>query len=164
MEQVALYLQIKANHCPPDSRDFDLFGRSSFNRYYYAAYLEVRSLLGNLDRSWATAQHASIPALLTGQVLERIKRQRIRAARIGDSDAVNICLRAVASAHELATLMTEAYAVRVTADYEPGIPIVADDRGRFRLNLVLVTTAHDWPDRAREHGQRIKRAWSLTDD
>lgn len=164
MEQVAHYLQIKANQCLPDSRDFDLFGRSSFNRYYYAAYLQVRSLLGNLNGSWSKTQHASIPKLLKGAVLERINRQRIRAAKIGDNDAVNICRQAAASAHELATLMTEAYAVRVTADYEPGIPIVADDRGRFRLNFVLVTTAHDWPDRAREHGQRIRRAWSLTDD
>lgn len=164
MESVALFLQTKANSCPPDSRDFDLFGRSSFNRYYYAVYLQVRSMLGDLNETWAAAQHAGIPDLLTGQVLATIKRLRTRAAKLGDNDAVQICERAAASAHELAALMRDAYAVRVTADYRPDIAVVADDRGRFRLNLVPVTTAHDWAARAREHGRRIKRAWSLVDD
>jgi hypothetical protein len=161
MENVALYLQTKANSCPPGSRDFDLFARSSFNRYYYAAYLEVRSLLGNLNETWATAQHASLPELLTGQVLARIRRRRARASKVGDTESEQLCYRAAASAHELATLMKDAYAVRVTADYHPDIAVVPDDRGRFQLNLVPVTVAHDWPARAREHGHRIKRAWNL---
>jgi hypothetical protein len=164
MESVALFLQSKANSCLRDSRDFDLFGRSSFNRYYYAVYLQVRSMLGGLNETWATAQHKSIPELLTGQVLAKIKSQRTRAARLGDNEAVEICNRAAASVHALATLMREAYAVRVTADYCPDIAVEPDGRGRFRLNLVLVTTAHDWSARARELGQRIKRAWSLVDD
>ena len=163
MESVAHFLQTKANSCAPGSREFDLFGRSSFNRYYYAVYLQVRSLLGGLNATWAGAQHASIPNLLTGQVLERIKRQRNRALRVGDSDAAQICVRAASSTHELATLMKEAYAVRVTADYEPSIPIVSQNGGRFQLNSVPVTTAHDWVARAREHGQRIARAWGLPD-
>ena len=164
MESVARFLQIQANSYPPSSRDFDLFGRSSFNRYYYAAYLKVRSTLGNLNKEWASAHHASIPTLLTGQVLMTIKRHRKRAARLDDSDAVQICLSAESSAHELAKLMKEAYAVRVTADYYPDVAVVADDRGRFRLNSVPVTVAHDWPIRASEHGQRIERAWSIADD
>ena len=164
MENVALFLQTKANSCLPDSCDFDLFGRSSFNRYYYAVYLQVRSMLGDLNETWATAQHASIPELLTGQVMAKIKMQRARAARVRDNEAVEICNRAVASANELATLMRDAYAVRVTADYRPDIAVEPDDRGRFRLNLVPVTTAHEWPARAREFGRRITRAWRLVDD
>jgi len=164
MESVALFLQTEANRHAPDQRDFDLFGRSSFNRYYYAVYLQVRTILGDLDGTWATAPHASIPALLTGQVLVKIRRQRMRANKLGDYDAVGICSRAESSAHDLADLMKTAYAVRVAADYRPDIAIEPDGQGRFRLNQVRVTTAHDWPARAREYGQRIKRAWSLLDD
>lgn len=164
MESVAHFLQVQANSYPPSSRDFDLFGRSSFNRYYYAAYLRVRSILGNLNEAWTTTQHANIPDLLTGQVLTTIRRQRARAAKLDDGPAVQICRRAEASARELANLMREAYAVRVTADYHPEIIVMADGRGRFRLNSVPVTVAHDWPIRASEHGQRIERAWSIADD
>lgn len=164
MENVALFLQTKANSCPPDSRDFDHFGRSSFNRYYYAVYLHVRSLLGDLDAAWAKPQHKSIPELLTGQVLDRIKRHRKRAARLDDNESMNICSRAEASAKALASLMREAYAVRVVADYNPDTLVVPDNRARFRLYGVPVTAAHDWLARARQHGQAIERAWSLVDD
>ncbi len=161
MESVARFLQTKANSCPPDSRDFDLFGRSSFNRYYYAVYLEVRTILGDLNVTWLTAQHASIPMLLTGQVLDAINHQRKRATKVGDNEAVQICLRGAAAARELAALMKDAYAVRVTADYHPDIPVKPSDRGRFQLNLMPVTTAHDWAPRARLLAPTIKRAWSL---
>lgn len=164
MESVALFLQTKATSYPTASRDFDLFGRSSFNRYYYATYLQVRALLGSLNKTWATAQHSSIPELLVGQVLERITRQRRRAQRLNDRDAIQICGRAKEAVHSLATLMKTAYAVRVTADYSPEIAIIPDNHGRFQLNLVSVTTAHDWPDLAQEYGQRIRRAWNLADE
>jgi len=124
----------------------------------------VRSLLGQFNEVWARQDHASIPNLLKGQVLERIRRQRIRATRINDDGAVQICRRAAASTHELATLMRDAYVVRVTADYEPDIRVVPDEQGRFRLNSVPVTAAHDWPVRAREHGLRIIRALHLADE
>ena len=163
METVALFLQTKANSCLPFSRDFDLFGRSSFNRYYYALYLQVRSTLGELNASWATEPHASIPRLLRGQILVQIKDRRKRALRLGDAPAVEISNRGVASANELSTLMNEAYSVRITADYNPHIPVLPADRvqGRFQLNAVHITTAHNWVGIARTHGAAIKRAWSL---
>lgn len=164
MENVALFLQNKANSCTPESRDFDLFGRSAFNRYYYAAFLEVRSMLRDLNETWAEIPHADIPKLLTGQVRTTIKRKQRWATRLGETEAVQICIRGATSAHELAALMGEAYAVRVTADYYPEIAIVSGNRGRFQLNLVHVTTAHDWAGRARGFGQKIKRAWKVVDD
>lgn len=164
MENVALFLQTKANSCPHDSQDFDLFGRSSFNRYYYAVYLQVRSTLGGLNETWARAPHKSIPELLTGKVLAKIKQQQTRVATLGDSEASRICSRAATAAKELAELMKAAYAVRVTADYHPEIAVEPDDRGRFRLNSVHVTEAHEWSARARQYMQSIKRAWSIADD
>jgi len=164
METVALFLQAKAMTYTPGSREFDIFGRSSFNRYYYAVYLEVRSMLGTINETWATAQHAKIPELLTGQVLKTIKRRRKRADRLDDNEASLICSRAAAAANDLADLMKEAYAVRVAADYSPDSQIEADVKGRFRLNFVTVTAAHDWLARSREQANRIKRAWKLLDD
>lgn len=164
METVARFLQVKANTCPPASPDFDLFGRSSFNRYYYAAYLQVRSMLGDLDKAWGTVQHASIPDLLVGQVRKKIRCRRRRAAKVGDTEAVQICGRAMASASELAALMKEAYAVRVTADYFPDVTVVHDDGERFTLNSVGVTEAHDWVFRARRHSEAITRALRLPGD
>lgn len=164
METVALFLQTEAKRYPADSRDFDLFGRSSFNRYYYAVYLEVRAMLGSLNGTWGTMPHAGIPDLLTGQVRAQIKQRQKRAAKLGDNDAIQICIRGVASTYELADLMKTAYATRVTADYYPDIAIQTDDDGRFRLNQIAVTVAHDWLARAREHGRRIRRAWTLADE
>lgn len=164
MEIVGLFLQTEANRFAPGSRDFDLFGRSSFNRYYYAAYLQVRSLLGNLNETWAEAQHKSIPELLNGEILKRIRRQRTRSAKLEDNSAIQICSRAESAVRELATLMKQAYAVRVIADYRPDIAVLPDARNRFQLNLVPVTTAHDWPARTRIHSEIIKRAWGLIDD
>jgi hypothetical protein len=162
MESVAHFLQTEAHRHAPGSRDFDLFGRSSFNRYYYAAYLQVRAILGDLDRTWATLSHASIPELLTGQILSRIKHQSKRAAQIRDGEAVGICNRAASSAHDLADLMKAAYAVRIAADYHPDIAVEPDGEGRFRLYQVNVTAAHEWPARALAHGEKIRRAWNLS--
>lgn len=163
MESVAVFLQRHANGCAPESLDFDLFGRSSFNRYYYAAYLQVRDLLGSLDPSWISAQHKSIPDLLNGSVLSAIKKKRNRATKIGDAEAIQICSRADTSARELASMMRKAYAVRVTADYNPEIRVERQEGGRFKLNLVSVNDAHGWPTLAKEYGENIKRAWNLGD-
>lgn len=43
----------------------DLFGRSAFNRYYYAAFLVTREMLGELQNSWKATPHRQIPILLT---------------------------------------------------------------------------------------------------
>ena len=42
----------------------DAFGRSAFNRYYYAAFLSTRELLSMIERSWSGVPHSNIPALL----------------------------------------------------------------------------------------------------
>jgi hypothetical protein len=44
-----------------DENEFDLFSRSAFNRYYYSAFLSVRSVLKTLDPAWATPSHQSMP-------------------------------------------------------------------------------------------------------
>jgi hypothetical protein len=41
--------------------DADAFGRSAFNRYYYASYLITRDMLRQLDPSWTRTGHSKIP-------------------------------------------------------------------------------------------------------
>jgi hypothetical protein len=80
-----------------DATHFDLFGRSAFNRYYYSAFLSVRTALRTIDSRWATPSHQAVPAVLKGDVLARLKRQtpvislkslftedKIRALKVGD--------------------------------------------------------------------------------
>lgn len=164
MENVALFLQQKAQSCDPGSLDFDLFGRSSFNRYYYATFLKVRSMLGSMNPNWFSLNHAGIPDLLTGEILKTIKTIRKRGLRFNDSETVLICNQAEASAHELARIMKKANYVRVAADYNPDIKVTPDSHGRFQLSFVTVTEAHEWPERTQHYGFRIKRAWDLLDD
>ena len=37
----------------------DLFGRSAFNRYYYAVFLLTREMLGEFKASWKKTMHAN---------------------------------------------------------------------------------------------------------
>lgn len=164
MERVAYHLQIKANSCPRGSDEFDLFGRSAFNRYYYAAYLAVRSMLGSLNETWSEMKHAKIPEVLTGEVLKKIRRNRRKAISLKDVEATEICRKAEAAAHDLAKVMKNAYAVRVVADYNLNITVNADIHGRFQLYEVSITVAHGWPNHARLCGEKIRRAWSIDID
>jgi hypothetical protein len=59
MHQVAEHLSLQARAMT--GNDADAFGRSAFNRYYYATYLSVRELLASLDSSWETQRHSAIP-------------------------------------------------------------------------------------------------------
>lgn len=164
MEGVALFLQRHANECAPGSHEFDLFGRSSFNRYYYAAYLQVRGLLATLNPSWTGTPHKGIPNLLRGTIVCAIKKKRSKATKIRDAKAVSICSRAEYSARELAHIMENAYAVRVVADYNPDIRVMQQEGDRFSLYSFSVTAAHDWSKQARGHSENIKRAWKLNDE
>jgi hypothetical protein len=163
MESVALFLQKRANECDPGSEEFDLFGRSSFNRYYYATYGQVRSLLGSLNPSWTRQPHKEIPGLLRGTIVDTIKKTRIKSAKIADVTAVQLCQRARHSAHELARIMEHANAVRVVADYNPDIKVIRQEGDRFSLYEFSVTSAHDWSRQTQHHSECIKRAWRLND-
>lgn len=168
MQSVALFLQIEANkrnggenHSP---EDFDLFGRSSFNRYYYTLFLEIRKMLSELDSKWKKPQHAHVPAMLRGCVLNGIEHRRKLASKFGDEEAVKLCSIAKLSLEDLAQIMSSASAVRVVADYNPEIPVYADDNGSFQLANTSVETAHNWLFQAKIHIQNVKIAWKISDE
>ena len=71
MERVALELQRTAINRRGQIDDFDQFGRSAFNRYYYAVFLIVRDLMLEFNPRWS-GSHASIPGMLRASVHDEI--------------------------------------------------------------------------------------------
>lgn len=158
MEVVAHYLQTEAvNRVVVAEKD--LFGRSSYNRYYYATFLLVRELLRALDPRWGELPHADYPKILTGSIKDTLKKGGVRARKASDWDLSDHCKQAMAAASELAKLMAQGSATRVTADYHPEIPVQFNPGERFTLNSIDITVAHQWPPRARVLTAVIASTW-----
>lgn len=159
MELVATYLLTEAVS-RSSSEEKDLFGRSSYNRYYYATFLRVRSLVMRLDPDWARLPHAAYPELLNGQIRRALDNGRLRAQKTGDADVVQACAHAHSAARALTKLMTESSAIRVTADYYPEVPIQFVGADRFSLGSVDIKTANSWPAKAQGYAKAIEKAWN----
>ncbi len=157
MEVVALYLKGHAITLPAGV-DRDLFGRSAFNRFYYATFLTVKSDLGAAI-SGLPRDHAGIPNFLRTTVKKELANGAAKARRAGDSALVDLCSRAKSAAFELADLMEKGYSTRVVADYNPDMPVTFDGQPNFALNNVPVEYAQTWPHRARVFTRSIVDAW-----
>lgn len=160
---VAHHLQIHAISIT-DSQARDLFGRSSYNRYYYATFLLVRSTLVQMRPEWGRAAHASIPEILTTSICRVLNQGRVRARKLGDMEMERRCHRAIKAARDLAHLMHESSATRVVADYQPEITVNFLHASRFSLNNVEITDAHQWPDRAAAWLHEIYGTWVQIND
>lgn len=160
MERVAHHLQRAAIERRDTPHDFDLFGRSAFNRYYYALFLVVRATVLRLNPKWE-GDHSGLPGVLVGDLYKQIGRFRTSAHRKQDKETVELCNRALAAMNELSELMRGANAVRVTADYNPQVPVIDQGSDRFTLGPTNITTAHSWPERARVLTSHVNRAWSV---
>lgn len=161
MERVALELQKRAISLKKDPDDFDLFGRSSFNRYYYALFLRVRPLILEFNHNWSEG-HADIPNILKTTLPKEIKAFRNKMAKQQSANTVQICNRAITSAAELSNLMNSARAVRTSADYYPEVRIISDGNDRFSLNNVSINDAHQWVDKVDRYVGEITRALRLS--
>ena len=158
MEIVALHLREQAN-LRTILRERDQFARSSFNRFYYAAFLRVRDGLATMDDGWDEMNHADMPDLLRGRVAAAIKKELAQAKRIVDTDLIKTCTGALEAIAELARMLEQGRATRVTADYRPDQPIDFSKGSDFALNAVPVSAAKSWPPRADAHMRAIERAW-----
>lgn len=159
MEAVAHHLKIEAQALPKGI-ERDCFGRSAFNRYYYAVFLDVKSALTSINSSRGELAHASIPEMLKGSIQKKLKNGRIQAIKSNDTELIKLCSRAIAATEALAKLLDEGRATRVTADYHPEIPVnFLTSRGDFQLNTVAVSDAQSWPHKARSLINTITTAW-----
>lgn len=147
LHQVAEHLSQKARSLSGD--DADAFGRSAFNRYYYAAYLSVRELLSTLDSAWGKKPHSAIPDFLEDKVLDLVKTQAKRMATNGllsETRRYNLSKQAAQALSDIAATLRVAYRVRVVADYRP-YHLVVFDHAEFRLAEHSQAEARNWMGR-----------------
>ncbi len=145
-----------------DAEKIDAFGRSAFNRFYYASYLITREMLDILNPAWSRTGHKNIPELLTKRVAKKIRKELKKQSDHGliqpsqDSryrDQIN------ASISELSDLLQTAYRIRVIADYEPGSKIKINRSG-IELGGAKLATAEKWPNRVSKHTKSIMKIWN----
>ncbi|SIR04270.1 hypothetical protein [Aquipseudomonas alcaligenes] len=153
LHEVAIYLTTKAKEGSGELAD--AYGRSAFNRYYYATFLTVRELLGALDSSWQGTSHANIPGMLEDAVINKIKKAAKAQGKSGlitKGREQSLISQAVSSATEIAHLMRAAYSVRVVSDYEPENKLVFKKQ-TFEIIGHTDSEAKNWMIRAsREKG------------
>jgi uncharacterized protein (UPF0332 family) len=103
----------------------DVFVRSSVNRFYYALFLRVRTVIavvGNISEP----RHSQVPHDLRVKVRERFREQAKRAVKHGivsDAQATALRNRLFSFTEELANTMRWANTVRIDADYNLGVPV-----------------------------------------
>ncbi|EPE3624740.1 hypothetical protein ACSIA8_002789 [Serratia marcescens] len=124
----------------------DAYGRTAFNRYYYACFLNVREFVSNIDASWAKVKHAGVPDLLRVSVNKKIEVELKKSEKIGDitpreyKSKKSIILSSLDS---MASTMSMAYTIRGIVDYEPEIEMVFKENG-FTINSQTVASAKGW--------------------
>lgn len=162
MEAVARHLRDRAIALGVASDvEADSFGRSAFNRYYYAAYLAVRHILEPVIPD-LPRQHSTLPEFLRTTVRKQLGKRRERASRAGDHPAAKASKDAKQAVLNLAEILVAGYGSRVMADYHPEIPV---DFGcqDFKLNEVRCTVAQGWPPKAKHFANIIAAAMRQTD-
>lgn len=144
-----------------ESHEKDLFGRSAFNRYYYAAFLITREMLGNYKSEWKRTPHAAIPDLLEKSLPKSVLNQLNNYQKKGlmtsrDVSRLRTTLKTATS--ELANLLREAYEIRVIADYEPEMVITIKENA-ILLNHHNLSSASNWADHANSYCKTIYKVW-----
>lgn len=148
----------------PVKKQADTLGRSAFNRYYYASFLITREMLGSLDPKWKHTAHAAIPNHLRTAIRRLVKSQLDKAVKqelVTISQKSRLLTALKIATDELANLLTEAYAVRIVADYQPEIPIIVEEKVII-LDGNKLTLASKWPSRANMYCSKILKVWRDT--
>ena len=158
METVARHLENEALARLGNQVEYDEFGRSAFNRYYYAAFLEVREMMRHFDHKWF-GSHGSLPDELIGSVKRRFSQAKSRAFKIGDKGLESRCQYAIHHLHELSDLMRKIYGIRVVADYQPETLILISG-GSLSLAAVEIGVAKHWASDVRSHAGHIVPVWN----
>lgn len=144
--------------------DADAFGRSAFNRYYYATYLTVRDMLGQINSKWAKVPHKNIPKTLEDDLVKLFRdngRKQVLGKVLPESQLRSYLSQTNAAAGEIASTLTSAYMVRVTADYEPDHKIEFIDE-KISLASHTLDEAKNWKRRVEaKKGILIKVAKEL---
>lgn len=146
LRSVAEHLSTHAKGLGPGDAEADAFGRSAFNRHYYATFLTVRELLVAIDIAWAKTPHAEIPERIEKNLVARIKytaKRQVRSGALGAGRSSAIVGQSISAATEIASVLKSAYTIRVAADYEPSHKIVFGASG-IELDSCSIGEASSW--------------------
>ena len=157
LQSVAVHLFSHAKGLGAGGADADAFGRSAFNRHYYATFLTVRELLVTIDIAWAKTTHKEIPDRIEKNLVARIKdtaKKQVRSGALGAGRSSAIVGQSINAATEIASVLKSAYTVRVAADYEPSHKIVFGAAG-IELDSCSIGEASSW------YGRVEREKWKL---
>ncbi len=142
-----------------DPVHFDLFSRSAFNRYYYSAFLTVRTALRNIGCEPKKPTHKNVRDALTGEVRKRLKRE-LRKGQLTAAEASRIRYVATTVVADLELLLHSAYDVRCVADYRPEQRVDGTGSpGGAKLADCTISLASGWRRRAELHTGAIQNAY-----
>lgn len=145
----------------PDENHADSFGRSAFNRYYYASYLITRDMLRQLNPLWTRTGHSNIPNLLTETIIKKVREELRRQQKLGglrSAESASMRHDAYTAATNLSDLLKHAYEVRRIADYEPEQRILRNGKV-IKLGEQTMEGARNWPSRTLVHAKTLIKIW-----
>jgi len=137
----------------------NLFGRSAFNRYYYSAFLITRSLMRRRREEWGRVSHASMPEVVR-KARKEILDSQLKMVKKGISSGgiTSDTKEGAIAAAALATLLEEAYGIRVKADYFPE-ELVHRRRDELLFCSTNLSDAMRWSAKAQHFCNQIEYAW-----
>jgi len=144
-----------------DDLNKDVFGRSAFNRYYYAAYLITRMNLGELNPIWKTEKHKAMPNTLITTVRKPVIRaleKQVKKDVMTESERSKAVGSLKVATAALSDLLKEAYDLRCVADYEPE-ELISFDNKLLLLKEYKLDSARKWPSKASAYCKTIRRIW-----
>lgn len=148
-------------HSQADIINKDLFARSAFNRYYYAAFLVTREMLADIESRWKGVPHANIPEILERSLQKPLVKQlelNVRRNLMAENEKERLKHKFIQATSDLADLLKFAYEARVVADYEPETIIVCSGDVMW-LKSFKLNSAERWFDRANSYCKVIRRVW-----
>ena len=141
---------------------FDLFSRSAFNRYYYSAFLTVRTTLDKIDCAPKKPNHTNVRQALRGQVSKRLKLAlKHQKDHLKPREINQIRYVATTVVNDLEQLLGAAYSVRCDADYYPGRRVErTGSTGGGKLSGHTISAAKLWPQRVESYAHAIQKTYA----
>lgn len=139
----------------------DLYGRSAYNRYYYAAFLTVRDMIRKLDGEDKRIKHASISEILEGRIRKKLKSAIEKLERKGflkKAEAARYRSSVHRATRSLSDVMKLAYDLRAVADYEPEVKVKMNSNVIY-LEEYKLSRAQHWYDEANAYCLTLLAIW-----
>ena len=141
--------------------DFDLFARSAFNRYYYAAFWITRRMLQDLGQPNDKLRHESIPEHITGKFRRNLLNEassRRKSKVITSKDEARIKANIESATRGIAKVLTSAYLLRCAADYNADARAVCT-LSDIRLMGSTGKDARNWVRDTESYCTTLQKAW-----